>query len=127
MNFLKHSTLHSCIFMPPEVGEITLEKCSKYLKFSKPSTGKGNKNNITERLSKYKMSIKINNNLNKFTEEVSNCKRGFSIENEREIAIPYLHVHRKLNKGSVVMLHANADDIFKLEKQALKLSSELNV
>lgn len=124
MNYFKHSNLKSCMFMPPKEGEISLDKSqkSKNLNHSIPAQGRKGRNEIGEKLQKYKMKSPF------ICTNPNNCqtenRKGDGYE---EIPLPYIHIKRKLGKGTVIFLHANADDIFQCEAQAKILSLELNV
>jgi len=116
-----HSNLNFCMFMAPkrdkEEHELLVDD---RVKWTKPSQAK----KITRRLSRYIMSVnpgfkhsRSQSTLSAFEEE----------DFDAQIDIPYIFIKKNKPIASIILFHANAEDIFDVENIGADLSTSLRV
>jgi hypothetical protein len=115
-NFFKQSNLGACLFMAPD-RKIEKENeviVSDKLHWATPPK----KTDISLKLSKYNMNVVTGHNrapelnLHQTLGPPSPKKKKIDVD----IPIPYLHIKRKIAKGTIILFHANAEDMFVLER-----------
>ena len=104
-------------------------------KIKKPS-----KNEMQRKMTNYNMNLLAGHNYNPYKSQISTELRGsganrFGQNSQSEegavpndIPIPYIYLQRPSPNGTVILLHANAEDIFSIDKVlADPISTNLNV